>query len=79
VRACATLLGTLSCFLSGPDLVVVEAPHVCGSRLHEIEAWGAREVLATAVFCVAAVGAFLAAWIQLSCIVGSVSVEIADR
>ena len=45
-------------------------PELDGSQLHEIEAWGAREVLATAVFCVAAVGAFLAAWIQLSCLTG---------
>jgi hypothetical protein len=51
--------------LTTPSLRV---PELDGSRLHEIEAWGAREVLATAVFCVAAVGAFLAAWIQLSCI-----------
>jgi hypothetical protein len=53
--------------LTTPSLRV---PELDGSRLHEIEAWGAREVLATAVFCVAAVGAFLAAWIQLSCISG---------
>ena len=46
------------------------APQFGGSSLNELEAWGSQEVLATAVFCVAAAGAFLAAWIQLSCLMG---------
>ena len=45
-------------------------PELEDSRSQEIEARGVREVLATVIFCVAALGAFLAAWIQLSCLTG---------
>lgn len=45
-------------------------PQLESSILRENEAWGLRNALATGVFCVAAVGTFFAAWIQLSCLTG---------
>jgi hypothetical protein len=48
----------------------VRGPELDSSRLMEVAAWGTREVLATTILCTAVVGAFFAAWIQLSCLKG---------
>ena len=53
--------------LTTPSL---RAPELDGGRSQRIESWGAREALAAVVFCVAAVGAIFAAWVQLSCLMG---------
>ena len=55
------------------------APELDGSRLQGIEAWGIREGLAAIVFCAAAVGALLAAWIQLSCLTGKPSISAEEN
>jgi len=53
--------------LTAPSLQV---PELDGSRLQAREPWGIDEVSATLLFCVSAVGSFLAGWIQLSCLRG---------
>jgi hypothetical protein len=45
-------------------------PELESSRLERIARWDGRTVLAAIIFCVAAFGAFFAAWIQLSCLKG---------
>jgi hypothetical protein len=45
-------------------------PELDGSRLQNMGPWGTRELSAAIVFCAAAAGAFFAAWVQVSCLIG---------